>query len=621
MGYRSSGSTIISNSNTTQYWPPSPVLLNGGLNLVDREWKLNNNQTSDVLNRWFYQGKVSKRWGQEWVNSDLGSVVYSSYKYKYLGFIMFQCGTKLYKLSTSTGTTTEIYSGLNAVKGAWFKFNNKLYFIQPGKYIQYDGTTASPVVPYIPTVIINRTPTGGGNTNEGYNRLGAGFKNSFNGNGSATVYTLTDSGLDATTVTCTIGGVVKTEGTDFTVNRTTGTVTFSVAPTTGQNNVIITAYKTVQEDIDSILNCLHAVAFGGQNDNRVFFAGNGTGYFYWTGITTAGIDASYFEYNNYNIIGLTDENITGFGKHKGILCIFKAREIYGETYSWDGTKGIFNTFTIDSSVGCDCPDTIQNIVNDNLIWLNTYSGPYILVSSENQNESQRNVYPIGRNINPRLLNETNLATATSVRFNDKYWLCVNDKVYLMDYGIAPYIESSNPDESAKALSWWIFDNINASCWIPDGQDLYYGSREIGRIAKFHTTYDNLQFYDFGESFNDKYRIPLRDFGNSIYEFNVPDVWIDVDGDRRTDIQVKYITSDEINGEIETEPITVGSFSLINFSLLNFTLRVMGFRTTFHLKPMEKKIDLFGIELSGSDGGRDSGISNIVIGYTLGRRKK
>ena len=70
--------------------------------------------------------------------------------------------------------------------------------------------------------------------------------------------------LDATTVTVTVNGVAKVEGVDFTVNRTTGVVTFSVAPASGTNNVIITAYKTDQADIDSILNCLSVQAFGGR---------------------------------------------------------------------------------------------------------------------------------------------------------------------------------------------------------------------------------------------------------------------------------------------------------------------------------------------------------------------
>lgn len=52
-------------SNNLKFWPEKPLLLNGGLNLVDKEWKLPENQTSKVLNMWWYNGELGKRWGQD----------------------------------------------------------------------------------------------------------------------------------------------------------------------------------------------------------------------------------------------------------------------------------------------------------------------------------------------------------------------------------------------------------------------------------------------------------------------------------------------------------------------------------------------------------------------------
>lgn len=485
------------------------------------------------------------------------------------------------------------------------------------KYPYTNLMGAIQVSPYIPTVVINRTPTGGGSANENYNRLGTGFKNSFNGNGAAVAYTLTDANLDSTLVTATVGGVPKVETTDFTVNRTTGIITFTAAPASGTNNVIITAYKTIQSDIDTILKCLYAIPFGGQNDNRVFFAGNGTGYYYWTGITTSGIDPTYFPYNNYNIIGLTDENINGFGKQYDTLCIFKPREIYGVTYTWDGSTGIFDTFPVNAQIGCDCPGTIQTI-NNNLVWMNSYGGIYTLVGTAV--ESQRNVFPISRNINPRLLLETALKTANSVDFNGKYWLNVGDKVYLWDYFISPYTDTGNPEQSAKLLSWWYFDNIDSSCFIIDDQSLYYVNETNGKSVQFITSNDGTQFYDFGVGYSSMYRIPLRDFGNGINEFDVLEMWVDCRGDTRTLIQVVYVTSDDINGDPSMDYIEVGSFSYDTFSYDTFTYQVMGYKETFPLAPMEKKIDLFGVEFSNDDGGRDMNISDIQLLYRLGKRK-
>lgn len=595
-----------------EYWPEKSVLLNGGINLIDREWKLSNNQTSKVLNMWFKEGELSKRWGQEYINEALETPTLAVYKYKYDGKIIFHSDTKLYTMDDE-GTISEIYDGVTAKKGSFFKFNGLLYFMQKGKYLQYDGTTVSEVVPYIPTVIINRTPSGGGDVLEEYNRIGTGFINKFNGTTSDVNYQLTDTDLDATEVLCTVDGVTKEEDTDFTVNRTTGLVTFTSYQTLGQNNIVFTAFKTVQEDIDSILTCKYGVPFGGQNDNRLFLGGNGTGYFYWTGISANGIDASYFAYNNYNVIGNPDEDITGFTKHNKVLCIFKEREIYGETYTFDGISGIFNTFGIRDNIGCDCPDTIQS-VNNEVVWLSSYLGPQIMINTEK--EDIRSVFPIGRNINPQLLAEQNLKSASSVDFNGKYWLCVNDKVYLWDYFISPYYDTGNPEDNARRLSWWYFDNINAGMWITHEDDLYYADRTAGLFVKFHTAYDNTQFYDFGEAISAVYRCPVREFGNGVYEFTVLRGWVGVRGDTRTSSTVTYFTSDEPNGDPATEPINVGTFFWNKFNWALFTWGVMGLVYDWPLTPGAKNIRYFGAEFSNNEAGRDMNISSIIWQFSL-----
>jgi hypothetical protein len=611
-------------SQTVQYWPSTSTLLNGGLNLIDKEFNLNNSQTPKVLNMWWKDGELAKRWGQEYIDDEENSesTAYASYKYLFSGYIIKHCGTKIYKQDVSTGAITSLYT-VNASKGVFFKFNEMLYYKQSGKYIRItsdfyvanisDENVVGNYNPYTPTVIINRTPTGGGNANEEYNRLSASFKNSFNGNGSSTVYTLTDTELDDTRVQVTISGVSKSEGTHFTVNRTTGIVTFATAPASGTNNVIIQAYKTNQEDIDAILNSLYVIPFGGQNDNRLFIGGGNGGYYYWTGISSEGIDATYFAYNNYNIIGSTDEPITGFGKQFDTLCIFKEREIYGTTYTFNGTTGIFNTFPINSQIGCNCPDSIQNI-NNNLVWLNNYLGVCTMVGTAVQ--SQRKVFIISRNINPRLLTETTLTSASSVDFNGKYWLCVGDKVYLWDYFISPYVDTGNPDESAKSLSWWYFDTMNAQSWITDIVNLYHVDRASGKTVKFHTTYDRTQFYDFGNGISAIYRYPFREIGNGINEFTVSKGFIGISAETRSAYTVVYYTSDDPYGDPSTEEIIAGTFAWNNLSWALWTWAVMSIKYESVLLPLAKNVQYFGAEFSNSDSGRDMNISSIAWQYQI-----
>jgi hypothetical protein len=300
------------------------------------------------------------------------------------------------------------------------------------------------------------------------------------------------------------------------------------------------------------------------------------------------------------------------------LCIFKDREIYGTTYTWNGTTGVFNTFPINSQVGCDCPDSIQNI-NNYLVWLTTYAGVYTMVGTAVQN--QRKVFNISRNINPRLLAETTLKTASSVDFDGKYWLCVGDKVYLWDYFISPYVDTGNPDESARILSWWYFDTINAGSWVIDGLQLYYVNRTTGKTVKFHQTYDLDQFYDFGLGISALYRYPLRDMGGGEWEFNVTAGTVSVRGDILSSYLVTYFTSDDPYGDPSTESIDVGTFTLENFALDKYIVSVMYPRYEIVLMPGAKNVRLFGAEISNDEAGIDMSLSSVMWKYKPTKKYK
>lgn len=603
-----------------KYWPDKNYALSGGLNLEDIEFELSENETSDCLNMWYKGGILDKRWGQEYLKEAEAPEANgrSILKRLYKDFLIKHTGTKLYKQDPSTGDITEIFTGLNDAESELYKYNGNVYLKQSGNYVQWDGTTASDVVPYIPNVILNRLPAGGGDLDEQYNRLGAGFKNSFNGDGVSTSYVLTDDNLDATAVTATVDGAPKVEGVDFTVNRTTGVVTPTPAAgfTVGTNNVIITAYKTNQDDIDSILDCLAVVPYGGQNDNRLFFGNNGTGYYFWTGISSLGVDPSYFPYDNFNIVGLDDENITGFNKQQNSLLVIKEREIYAVDYSFDGTQGVFNSYPVSDVFGCDAPKSIQT-VNNNTVFLSSEFGVCVVQSTNVGN--QRNVFAISRNVDLRLLQEENLQLAASAEFDGNYWLCVNDKVYLWDYFLAPYYDTGNPDDNAKRLSWWYFDNINAKDYASDVGELYYIKRDTGKTVRFITTYGNDQFFDFGLGYKGLYRYPFRLVGGGLYEFTVVNGIIGVRSDRKTSYDVTYYTNDDVTGEIEIDPIKVGTFAWDTFSWATFTWGVMPYLYLWPIRPALKNIQYFAVEFSNSEAGKSMNIMSMKWQYQIKRQ--
>jgi len=75
-----------------------------------------------------------------------------------------------------------------------------------------------------------------------------------NGNGSTTIFAYTFKILKNTDLVVEVGGVVQTLTTDYTVSgvgdATGGNVTFTTAPASGTNNVVISRIMTLTQEID-----------------------------------------------------------------------------------------------------------------------------------------------------------------------------------------------------------------------------------------------------------------------------------------------------------------------------------------------------------------------------------
>lgn len=626
--------------------PEQPInetrfVLSGGLNILDLPQKLPDNQSNDLLNVWFADKILSKRYGQSYIwNSDyIESPVHKIHQRLYKDKVVVHAGTKLYAMDIDDFTATldtwasaewttahwgnlvEIYSGLTSQKGSFFVIYDKLYYINGAQWVVYDGNTCTTITPYIPNVLTATTPAGAGTADEDYNRVGAGFSVQYNGNGSATTYYLPQTELDATDVTVIIAGVAKTEGTHFTVNRTLGTVNFAAgtsphgAPASGTNNVKITAYKTNATERDSVLGCKYAIEYG-DNKNVVFLCGNGTGEVYWseTGLPT------YIRSSNTNTLGDTNENCNGFGIQYDTLCIFKARTIFSATQiTAYTTLAEFAFKIVNDTVGCDMPYTIQ-LINNRLVWANTYGGVYTLTSTLEKDE--KNVKPLSRNINGNpsrtgLLQETqsNKLAATSCDYSSKsqYWLCVGSTVYMWDYGLTPYNDSGDLDGEQQRLSWWKFDTINSNCFFENQGVLYYGPRNKGNIVKLTSS-----FSDFGSAIDAYYTIPYRDFGSTSWLKTIKTLTITPRSDTFSEINIDYLTE---STRTDSQPITVGSFSWDLFSWATFTWAVSRLGKSYTRYPNSKHKLYWGVKFYNNEVGRDLSIIDVVCTWIFSKKIK
>lgn len=583
---------------------------NGGLNLEDLPFNLLTVQSPKMLNMMVRNGTFSKRYGQSTIKELTDPIITIGY---FMGKMIIHSSTKLYSYDIENDTLTELFSGLTTNKGIFINFNKRIYYLN-GKYYEYDNSTVQEVVPFEPDLCINRKPDGTySDLTENYNRLGSGWKNTFNGDGTSTVYVLTDKGLDSTPVKALVGTQEKTEGTDFTVDRENGRVTFNAAPPTGQNNVVITAYKTTQQYIDSILNCKYHVAFGGENNSRLFLAGSGNAVYYYSDV----FDATYFPENNYGTLGNGEYDITGFGEQYNVLVVFKENEMYSISYYYDADNmARFDSRVINAYMGCDIPGSIQ-LVDNRLTWAHTRFG--VLVLQSTVIEDERNVNVISRNINggrraPGLLAEQNLRNAISVVFQGKYFLIVNNNAYVWDYLGTPYIGNKDPDRDAMVLAWFKWDNMNCSNFIHDELTLYY-SRD-NKICKLDETYN-----DFGNAINSYYQTPFFQFTGSEWLKTIKKMYVLVRGDTPSKIKIKYITEENPQGEDEVDDINIYQKLWNNFKWNTFGWTFVDFGNTFARNCSIKKVQMFSVLFENNEVDRDMSIANLKFLYTPVKRIK
>lgn len=602
--------------------------IEGGLSLKYDPTQLRDNQSPSMVNMSADdRGTLNKRDGQEYVySSSLGSGgVNGSYERLYMGYKVFTWGTEMYK-QTGASAPVSIKTGLANAKGSFFAFNDKLYYMNGTDYIVVDSSvTAAEVVGKIPTLVISSPPTGGGTTFEQFNLLSAGFKTQFSGNGTATAYQLSLTGLDATAVTATVNGVAKVETTDFTVNRTTGVVTFLVAPSNGTNNVIITAYKTVAGNVNRVKNCKYLIDYGGDNDTRLFAWGNGS---YKNRVIRSDLmDPTFWPENEYSDVGSSSEAVTACAKHYDKLLYMKERSIAFTSYQNPVTQGFwgasqtgasFPIYWINGAVGCDMPNSVQ-IIDNNVVFGNSELGIFIVANVSIRDE--RNVKPISGNINgstirPGLLSKSkaDLQAASSVDDGSNYWLCVGSDIYLWNYRLSPFINSGDIAGDEERLSWFHHTNINAACWIKNDRTLYYGDRSIGRWATFQSNYN-----DFGSAINAVWR-------SKLWSFNMPDwlktvyrAWFTAKAGGYSTVTIKYIN--EIGETVDSENVNVNSFRWDLAAWDTWTWAVNEYPPPVRLSPKNKRIVYFQIEFSNNTVNESLSLMSLIVSYMQVKKVK
>jgi hypothetical protein len=479
---------------------------------------------------------------------------------------------------------------------SFFTSMDKCYILDGVKYFVCDGSTVKEVEPYIPTVQMSKPPQGGGTAYEDFNLLGNKFKDSFSGTGTDTVFQMSLTGLDDTPVTAKVDTTTINEGTGLTVDRVNGKVTFTTAPANGTNNVIITAGKTVSGYPERIKQCTFSIGYGGSNDTRQFLSGNPNmpQYVFRLGL----LDPTYAPENGYYKFS---EKVLGFSKQYDYMIVERANGKHQISYSLasDGTVS-FPSKPINDEVGCLAGGSIQ-IIDNNPVSLSA-NGVFAITATNIVNE--RNVVHISNNIDKRLLLEAGLEDAISIDYDKKYWLAVNDNVYILDY--------TQKSQYSPFGEWYLYTNIPASQFLEMGGYLYFSSRTDGLVYKFNKDLNNADsFNDDGQPIVAYWKSKALDFNAPAMRKYVDSLFIGMKPNGKTSVDISYESDKKSAAIASNQEVKFSYFDFADIDFSNLSFYVSQFPKVFKRKIKAKKITHFQLKLE--NGKQNEGLTVLSLG--------
>lgn len=440
-------------------------------------------------------GKVRKRMGYHTL-FDLQSRINGFHSFKDAPPLI-HAGETLYRLDEQEGVwePQEVYTGLADDRSVSWMLGDYLIIADGKTLLLWDGTQVTTAVEkaYIPTVTISKAPSGGGQEFEGLNLIGPKFREDFLGTAADKVYQLSFAPLDDTPVSAEIlqqDGSWKTisEGSGLSVDRKSGAVTFTTAPgespVAGQDNVRITAARTVEGYAERINGCRIGILYGvnGAAD-RLFLSGNPVlpNYDWYSGYN----DPTYWDDGGYSVLGQSDSAIMGYSIVAAHLAAHKdGRESERSVVIREGNlvdnKPAFPVINTLQGEGAVSRWAFGYLSNEPLFL--SKLGVYAVTSQDITGEKVSNLRSFY--LNGKLLEEPGLDDAFAFVYKDLYWLCLNRKAYILD-GLQPTQTDKSAPYSTRQYAGFYCTNIPARVlWEQDGA-LWFGTDD-GRVCRFYT---------------------------------------------------------------------------------------------------------------------------------------
>ena len=545
---------------------------------------------------------------------------------------LYHVGNEFFIREGKTDKFTKAYTEANNhVSQAW-QFEKNLYIIDGKEMYIYEVaqtslSTISGDKAYIPTVTIAKEPSGGGQQYEALNMLQPAFYELFQGDGESVLFQLSFSELDGTAVKVWMlqqnaEWEEYEEGVNFIVDRVTGSVRFNsappVSPLTGEDNVKILAYRTVDGYRDRVTKCTLGTLFGvGGAEDRLFLSGN-PDYPNWD-FFSGQYDPTYFPDTGYSTLGSEQSAVVGYAVINNYLATFKdgydssqvvfIREgdliVNEETKLSDPAFKLINTL---QGNGVLSPYSFGYLQTEPVFL--TKMGIYAITSQDITGEKysqNRSFYLDGK-----LLKESGLENAVAVVFKDQYYLVINNRMYILDGMQATRTDRAEP-YATRQYAGFLCDNIPAISIWTDGDNLCFGTSN-GRVCQFYNDAEDPESYnDVGKAIYACWETP--DLDGKLFYKNKTFRYFAVR------IMRAVYTSAKIFGErlgvwsfIKEQTVIGKAFNFNSVDFTKFTFSIDESERLLHSKLRVKKVDKARFRIENGELNEPFGIFDLALEY-------
>ncbi len=378
-------------------------------------------------------------------------------------YLLVATGGKLYYLREDEVDDTKHWDELEPTEigsipdneVSFFTFDKKVYILC-GKYMCWDGTTLAEVEGYVPLVFINSSPDGSGILYDEINMLTGKKHQTFNGDGTTAEFFIAQKNVESIDKVL-VNTVELVLNTDYTVNLTTGKVTFTNAPQKAMDNIDI--YWTKDDgDRNIIENMRFGTIFGGDVDTRVFLYGNVScqNRTYYSGLEDGVPSVEYFPATAQVDVGPSNFALTDLTRqYDRLLATTNRPEAYYMTISTESlsvtlTNGESTSRLVPSVTTLPLNEIHGNVAPGQGQLLDNYpvtidKDALILWKATNVRD-EKNMERISEKIREDLKSlPLNLIKTLDHQSENQMWFGYDNKIYIYNYYNKTYSRLSIPD--------------------------------------------------------------------------------------------------------------------------------------------------------------------------------